>query len=116
MEKLINTAILFALIPIILHFPFNVVTPNILITCILIYYFYFLLNSNYSNKGHYGFLCGLIGSLAFFSKSYALPFFISSFVLFNLIYYFQSFTKEKKRNIIKNLFLGLMVFFVLSGV
>jgi hypothetical protein len=115
MEKSTKTIILFALIPIVLFFSLNLITPDLLVTCILIYYLYFIFSPEYSSKLLNGFLCGLLGSLAYVSKSYALFFFLAHFILFNLFYYFKNITKDEKRKILKNLFLGLIVFFIISG-
>ncbi len=116
MEKSAETIILFSVIPVVLFFSFNLITPDLLVTCILVYYLYFIFSPEYSNKLLNGFLCGLLGSLAYLSKSYALYFFLAHFILFNLIYYFKALNSEKKKNILKNLFLGLIVFFIISGV
>lgn len=115
MEKSTETIILFLLIPIVLFFSFNLITPDLLVTCILIYYLYFIFSPKYSSKLFNGFLCGFLGALAYLSKSYALPFFLAHYILFNLIYYFKDITKNEKRKILKNLFLGLIVFFTISG-
>jgi hypothetical protein len=115
MERTAETIILFSLIPAVLFFSFNVITPDLLVTCILIYYLYYIFSPEYSSKLLNGFLCGLLGSLAYLSKSYALTFFLAHFILFNLIYYFKAITKTEKRKILKNLFLGLTVFFIISG-
>ena len=115
-DKKTETLMLFALIPIILSFLFSIISPDILVTTILIYYLYIIFDSNYSNKKYTGVLCGILGALAYLSKSYALPFFLAHFLLFNLFYYFKGTNKEKQRKILKNLILGLMVFFIISGV
>lgn len=115
-EKSTETIILFSSIPIVLFFSFNLITPDLLVTCILIYYLYFIFSPQYPNKVLNSVLCGLLGSLAYLSKSYALFFFLVHFILFNSIYYFKSITKGEKRKILKNLFLGLIVFFIISGV
>lgn len=115
-EKTIKTSILFLLIPVVLFFSFNLITPDLLVTCILIYYLYFIFSPNYSSKLINGFLCGFLGALAYLSKSYALPFFLAHYILFNLIYYFKDITENEKRKILKNLFLGLIVFFTISGI
>lgn len=115
MKKIVKIPILFALIPIVLYFAFNLITPDLLITCILIYYFYFIFDPKYDLRLLNGLLCGFIGSLAYLSKSYALPFILAHFVLFNLIYYYKSISPEKKKRILKNLFVGLTVFFIISG-
>ena len=42
-------------------------------------------------------------------------FFLVHFILFNSIYYFKCLNNAKKKNILKNLVLGLSIFFVISG-
>lgn len=114
-DKTIKTAILFSLIPIILSFSFNIISPDLLVTCILIYYLYIIFDPMYPNKAYNGALCGIFGALAYLSKSYALPFFLAHFLLFNIFYYLKSTNKENQRKIFKNLILGMMVLFVISG-
>lgn len=115
-DKTSETLILISLIPIILSFLFDIISPDLLVATLLIYYLYIIFNSNYSNSEYNGILCGIIGSFAYLSKSYALPFFLVHFVLFNTFYYFKGTDKEKQHKIFKNLILGLMVFFIISGV
>jgi 4-amino-4-deoxy-L-arabinose transferase-like glycosyltransferase len=90
-------------------------TPDLLVASFLILYISIIFKSNYSDSLIYGSLCGFIGALAYLSKSYAFSFFIVTFLLFNLIYYFKSFDEPQKKKIVKNLILGLSVFFVISG-
>ncbi len=111
----IKRVMLFAFIPFILFFSLNYVTPDLLVMCILIYYLGIIFNPNYSDKLLYGALCGFLGSLAYLSKSYALLFFFVHFVLFNLFYFFKSSDNLKRKNIVKNLFLGLIIFFIITG-
>lgn len=74
---------------------------------------YFIFNPEYSFKPHYGIICGLIGALAYLTKSYAFTFFIAHFILFNIFHYLKE--MKNKKIIIKNLILGLIIFFVISG-
>lgn len=115
-DKTSKTLVLFSLIPIILSFLFGLISPDLLVTTILIYYLYIIFDPNYSNKKYAGISCGILGTLAYLSKSYALPLFLAHFLLFNLYYYFKSVDKEKRRKIFKNLLLGLTIFFIISGV
>ena len=115
-DKTSKTLVLFSLIPIILSFLSGLISPDLLVTTVLVYYLYIIFDSDYPNKKYAGILCGILGALAYLSKSYALPLFLAHFLLFNLIYYFKCTNKEKQRKIFKNLILGLMVFFVISGV
>jgi hypothetical protein len=105
---------LFLSVIIILYFVFRFNPVDLLLTCFLIYYLYFLYHQNYSFTLYGGVICGFLGSLAYLTKSFALPFFLVTFILFNLLYYFKDF--KQKRIIIKNLFLGLTVFFLISGI
>ncbi|MBI5681016.1 MAG: hypothetical protein HZC47_08990 [Methanobacterium sp.] len=114
-EKTIKTAIVFSLIPTILYFSFFITTPDLLITCTIVYYLYFIFSPNYCNNLLMGILCGLSGALSYLSKSYALAFFLTHFIIFNLFFYFQSENKKKHATILKNLFLGLLIFFTVSG-
>lgn len=113
-EKMIKNAILITLIPIILYFSLTITTPDLLITCILIYYLYFIYHPKYINSKFYGLICGMTGSLAFLTKSYALPFFLAHFIIFNLFFYFKN--PNKRDKILNNLFIGLIIFLVISGV
>jgi hypothetical protein len=99
-----------------LYFSFFITTPDLLIVCTTIYYLYFLFSPKYTNNKYNGFLCGLTGSLAYLSKSFALPFFLVHFTLFNIFFYFKNLNKEKRSIILKNLIIGLIIFFTISGI
>lgn len=114
-DKNIKTPVLFFLIPILLYFSLTLTTPDLLTTCIVIFYLGAIFNPSYENKLYYGFICGILGALAYLSKSYVFPFFLVHFIFFNVFYYFKDMTKKKKKNILKNLFLGLTIFFVISS-
>lgn len=114
MDRMVERSILVVLIPTILFFSLIYNTPDLLLICILIYYLSIIFDPKYSNNLINGVLCGLIGALAYFTKSFAFPFFLFHFILFNLIYYFKE-LKVNRKKVLKNLFLGLAVFFVLSG-
>ena len=115
-DKISKTLMLFSLIPIILSFLFGLISPDLLVTTILIYYLYIIFDSDYPDKKYAGVLCGILGALAYLSKSYALPLFLAHFLLFNLFYYFKSTDREKQHKIFKNFILGLTIFFIISGV
>ncbi len=109
----IGTLLLLALIPEMIYFIFRWVNSDLLITCILLFYLVFLLSRDYPNKTLFGVLCGLLGGLAYLTKSYGLAFFIVSFSLFNCFYYLK--IRSKRTNILKNTFLGFGIFLVVSG-
>ncbi|MBP2044843.1 glycosyltransferase family 39 protein [Methanobacterium aggregans] len=115
-QRLFKLAILVTMIPVTLSFAFNVITPDLLVTCLLVYYLIIILDPTYPDKLSNGLFCGILGAAAFLAKSYALPFFIVHFVIFNLIYYVKETSKLKKKNLLKNFLLGISIFFVISGV
>lgn len=112
MREEIRYSLLFASIFIVLYFGLRFTPLDILLTCFLVFYLSIIFNPDYSNNQH-GILCGIIGSLAYLTKSYAFPFFITHFIFMNTYYYFKY--NSNKSNILKNLALGLAIFFIISG-
>ena len=115
LDKTVKRALLFSLIPVVLLFSLTYNTPDLLLACLLVYYLSIVFDPNYFGSWHNGVLCGFVGALAYFAKSYAFPFFVVHFIFFNLLYYFKGLNKQEKEGALKNLILGLMVFFVVSG-
>ena len=113
MDKTIRTLFVFSLIIPILCFAFTQLTSDLLMACALLYCLVFLLDPDYPNNYFNGLMCGFAGALAYLSKSFAFPFFLVLFVLFSLLYYFKKFKDDKR--VLKNLVLGLVVFFLISG-
>ncbi len=113
MDEKIRISILFAMVFVILHFALNYSPVDLLLACLLVYYLYFIFSPEYYNKWYNGILCGILCGLAYLTKSYIFPFFIAHFILFNLFHYLKEF--QHKRAVLKNLLLGLTVFFIISG-
>jgi hypothetical protein len=90
--------------------------PDLLLTTLLILYLTIIFSKNYSKSISYGIFCGIIGALAFLTKSYALLFFLLHFPIFNLFQWKANISPEKKKKVAKNLLIGLVVFFIISGV
>ena len=114
MSESIRTVILFSAVPVILYFAYSVITPDLLMVCLLVYYFNIVFSPKYSFNIYNGVFCGLLGAFAYLSKSYAFPFFIAHFTLFNILHYFKHVQNRKK--VLKSLFLGFAVFFIISGI
>lgn len=88
---------------------------DLLLIFFIVCYLYFIFDPEYPDKLSSGVWCGIIGALAFLTKAYAFPFFLVHFVLFNLLHYFKGLSREKRKKVLKNLFLGLVIFFIISG-
>lgn len=105
---------LLTIIPYLLLFTFNFITPDLLVVCILLFYLNFLMDKKYRKNKYMGFLIGFLASIAFLSKSYFFFFFLIHFILSNL-FYIKKYSQD--RSVIKkNLLLGLSVFLVISSV
>ena len=116
MSESTRTTILFSAIPVVLGFAFSDLTPDLLLTCILLFYFAVIFNNNYADRANKGILCGVLGGVAYLSKSFALPFFISHFFIMNVLHYFRGETKQTKRKVLYNFLAGAVVFALISGV
>jgi hypothetical protein len=110
---LVINIILIVLVPTCLFFAFAYITSDLMLACMLLFYVSYLLKKDYPEKAKYGFMSGVFGGLANFSKAYAFPFFLLHFTLTSIVYFFVR--KEVRRNIIKNFMWGLLPFLILSG-
>lgn len=111
----IKSLILAVSVPVAWYFAFTFLTPNLLISSILIFYLFFVFHPDYRNKKRYTVFAGLSGALAYFAQGYGFLFFITHFALFN----FFCFIKERRQGrpkIVNKFFIGLAVFLLLSGV
>lgn len=116
MDEIIRTVILFAMIPAVLYFSLSVITPDLLILCVLVYYLAIIFNLDYPNKLSYGVLCGIFGALAYLSKSYGLTFFIATFLILNILQYYRNSDKDRRKKVLKNFVVGMAIFLIISGV
>ncbi len=107
--------ILATLVPVVLSFALFLISPDLLVAVLLLIYFYIVFRPDYGNTGRLGLLCGLCGGISFLAKSYALPFFLSHFILMNFLHYFRHKTRREKNTTIKGLFFGLFTFVLVSG-
>ena len=114
MDRSIKRVFLFTLIPVILYFSLKINTPDLLVVLILVYYLSIIYDSQYSNRLSFGIFCGVLGALGYLTKSYLFFFFLAHFILFNIIYLWKS-NSDVKKKVLKNLLLGLTVFFLISG-
>jgi len=114
LSKSFKRSVLITSVPMILFYSIMFDTPDVLVLCVLVYYFSFIFNESYPNNWINGAICGLLGGIGFLSKAYIFLFFLAHFVFFNFLYYFQG-RGINKKGIKRNLIWGLIVFLVISG-
>ena len=109
-----RSVLLVCLLPIMLKF--SIVQPmDFLLVCILIFYLGVVFKDNYRERVRFGVFSGFLGSLAYFTKAYAFPFFIAHFFIMNMFHYFEKTVKEDRRKVLRNMIAGFIVFFMISG-
>jgi hypothetical protein len=113
-DKSSKRILLVTSIPVILFYSIYFDTPDLLVVGLLVYYFSFIFNENYSDKWTNGAICGFLGGLAFLGKTYIFLFFLVHFTFFNILYYYKGLNINKKQ-LKKNFILGLVVFLAISG-
>lgn len=116
MSEPIRKVILFSAVPLVLSFAFSDITPDLLLACILLFYFNILFSADYAERINRGMLCGALGGIAYLAKSFAFPFFVFHFFVMNVIYYLRSESGFAKKKVLYNFLAGATVFAVVSGV
>ncbi len=111
MAERIRSAIFFSLIPIVLSFSTFLITPDLLLATILVFYLDVIFDSCYVDRVYNGILCGALGGIAYLCKIYAFHSFILLFFIFNMFHFFRN----KRKKVFLNFFLGLIVFLIISG-
>lgn len=104
MDEVVRTVVLFTAIPVVLYFALSVITPDLLMVCVLVYYLAVIFDPGYPSKLSHGVICGLLGVLAYLTKSYGFTFFITSFLVLNFLHYFRDSDKIRRRKVLKILF------------
>jgi len=88
-------------------------TPDLLFTALLLLYTSIIFDRAYP-FANAGALCGILGALCFYSKSYGFPFFLTHFCVFNLIVWMRS-DKIGRNRVARQFASGLASFFILSS-
>lgn len=107
--------ILLTSIPMTIYFAFSYSTPDLLMTAILLFYFYFIFKPDYNTSIKNGVFSGILGGVAYLSKHYAFPFFLAHFILMNFLHALRCQSKTERKSILKNFITGLTAFLILSG-
>ena len=111
----IRGIILIPLVP-ILQFISLIQPMDFLLLCILVYYLNIVFNKDFPGSLSHAAAAGILGALAYFSKPYGFPFFISHFILINMCHYFETSSKERWQKVLRGFIVGFMLFSLLSGV
>jgi len=107
---------LFTIIPLLLMFTFIVITSDLLLCTILIYYLNSLLDKNFTKYKDQAVTVGWYGALAFLTKSYTLIFFLVHFTVSVYLFYRRYKLKTKKRFILSQWLMAVFIFIVISGI
>lgn len=111
----VRLAVSLSLVPVLLYFAYHQITPDLLLTCTLLFYFHAFFDADYVGKKR-GVRVGMLGGICYLIKSYCLPFFLAHFTLITVLYYLQCVDSGGRRKIIYNYAAGMLVFLVVSGV
>jgi hypothetical protein len=109
----VRNAVVIATLPIILFISL-IEQFDLILLCLLVYYLTIIFNNEYERKIHNAVLCGILGSLAYFTKSYAFPFFLVHFTIMNVFHYLRCDSVKDKRKVLKNSVAGIITFLIIS--
>lgn len=104
------------IVVVVIQFALSVITPDLLFVCLYLGIINLILNSTYENYKYAGSIIGILGSGLYLTKSYGFPFFIVTFSIVTLIFYFRTSSKEKRAKVISNFIGGMVVFFLISSI
>lgn len=127
-----KTAILLC-IPGLVYFALRVIAPDLIMLCILTFYFYLLLEYMGTDSGNArieganslpagtkiiagGLFCGVLGGLSYLTKSFGFMFFLVHFTVINLIFILLAESKKIRRRATYHWIAGIVIFLAISGV
>jgi hypothetical protein len=99
----------------VLYHSLHRLSPDLLLAGILSLYFAVVFSPDYGRSKSAGWLCGIIGALAYFAKNYAFAFFVAHFFICSLIHYLSNSDAVIRKVVLRNFITGLAVFFVISA-
>jgi hypothetical protein len=111
----VRIAVNLSLVPVLLYFAYHQITPDLLLTCMLLFYFNDLFSKQYVS-GKMGVHVGVLGGICYLVKSYCLPFFLTHFTLINMLYFLQCGDSDERKKVLYNYVAGILVFACISGV
>ncbi|MBI3396888.1 hypothetical protein HY045_00265 [Candidatus Woesebacteria bacterium] len=115
MQELIRKIIVLTTIPVVWLSAFSVISPDLLLASLSLFYINIILSAGYKSETKFGLFAGILGGLMHLSKAFGFFFFIFSFVIYNLILFVKS-PKFVKRQVVINFIIGLSVFFTICSI
>jgi hypothetical protein len=114
-EEWLRSMLILISLPVVIKF--SLVQPmDLLLVSVIVLYLVIIFKEDYPERISYGFISGVLGALAYFSKAYGLPFFVAHFFSMNLFYFLKDKTKSNRIKILRNALAGFIIFFILSGI
>ncbi len=98
----------------ILAFALLRVEPDLILAALLVFYFGLILDGRYPEGWRRGAWCGLLGALAYLTKSYGLIFFVGHFTVANAVHWWRS-APVARRGVVRNFAIGIGVLAAVSG-
>jgi hypothetical protein len=114
-EEPLSSLLLFAALPVGLYMAFTMITPDFLVTAILLVYLAVFLEERFPRSLMSGAACGVLGALAFLAKPFAFFFFLAHFCAGTAIRFLSRRSPAERRRLLSAGLLGLVVFAVLAG-
>jgi len=114
MDGGVRAAVLYALIPVLSSFYLVVISPDLLVAALLLLYYTLLAEDDYS-AGKKPYLCGALAAAAYFSKSYAMPFFLAHFTLAHAYRFWTGQEAQYRKRICQAFLKGVLVFAILCA-
>lgn len=111
----LRLAVLLTAIPVILSYGFFELAGDLLLCLLLLVYLDAVSDQRLFEKPLKNVWCGVIGALAYFSKAYALPFFIIHFSIVQFISWQQSDLINKNTLLFRNLLLSIGTLLLLAA-
>ncbi len=115
MTNAIRNTVIIALVFPVLWWVYSIITPDILLACILIYYFSVIFSPRYPDSVWNGILCGILGAAGYLTKTYTFYFFVPHFCVFSVIWLLRQPDWQRRRKVLRNAFFGFLVFLALSA-
>ncbi len=103
-----------SIIPGIVYFAYTIITPDLLLSAVLLVYHCCVLTPSYNRSVRCGITCGLVGGIAYLTKSYSLLFFLCHFPIVNCWYFFND-TGPGRKIIAANFLSGMVIFLVICA-